>query len=114
MCCRLHGVRVAQHPPQAAPAPTFSKQIIPNPSLKCGQGYRIDLPPSSHQPKVVACHVQMWTSILPIDVAKTRLQTASPGSPWDVGVARHLQMVRFCPQASARLPNTSTDAPMFT
>lgn len=38
-------------------------------------------------------HVQMWAAILPIDVAKTRKQTAAPGSAWDVGLRRHLAMV---------------------
>ncbi|KAF5843124.1 hypothetical protein DUNSADRAFT_2160 [Dunaliella salina] len=35
----------------------------------------------------------MWSLVLPIDVAKTRLQTASPGSPWDAGVVAHLRML---------------------
>jgi hypothetical protein len=35
----------------------------------------------------------MWACVLPLDVAKTRLQTAGPGSPWDVGVSRHLVML---------------------
>lgn len=35
----------------------------------------------------------MWATVLPLDVAKTRIQTAHPGSPWDVGVARHLGML---------------------
>ncbi len=35
----------------------------------------------------------MWACVLPLDVAKTRLQTAGPGSPWDVGVGRHLAML---------------------
>ncbi len=35
----------------------------------------------------------MWAAILPLDVAKTRLQTAVPGSAWDVGVAQHLRLL---------------------
>ncbi|CAL5229862.1 g13273 [Coccomyxa viridis] len=35
----------------------------------------------------------MWATVLPIDAAKTRLQTATPGSPRDVGVIRNLQMM---------------------
>lgn len=35
----------------------------------------------------------MWALVLPIDVAKTRLQTASPGSPWDVGLMQQWAMV---------------------
>ncbi|KAG2425233.1 hypothetical protein HXX76_013818 [Chlamydomonas incerta] len=35
----------------------------------------------------------MWALVLPIDVAKTRLQTASPGSPWDVGLLRQWAML---------------------
>ena len=31
--------------------------------------------------------------MLPIDAAKTRLQTATPGSPRDAGVIRNLQMM---------------------
>lgn len=34
-----------------------------------------------------------WATVLPIDAAKTRLQTATPGSPRDVGVIRNLQMM---------------------
>mmetsp|Transcript_27363 Transcript_27363/g.70465 ORF Transcript_27363/g.70465 Transcript_27363/m.70465 type:complete len:343 (-) Transcript_27363:203-1231(-) len=37
--------------------------------------------------------VVMWSVVLPIDVAKTRLQTASPGSRWDASVAAHLRML---------------------
>ncbi|MEW5296884.1 MAG: hypothetical protein WDW36_000131 [Sanguina aurantia] len=36
----------------------------------------------------------MWLLILPVDVAKTRIQTAVPGSAWDVGVLSHLRMLR--------------------
>lgn len=32
----------------------------------------------------------MWTVVLPIDVAKTRIQTAWPGSKHDVGMSRNL------------------------
>ncbi|KAJ9514808.1 hypothetical protein QJQ45_028470 [Haematococcus lacustris] len=35
----------------------------------------------------------MWAVVLPLDVAKTRLQVAVPGSAWDVGVVQHLGMV---------------------
>ncbi|PNW71127.1 hypothetical protein CHLRE_17g747797v5 [Chlamydomonas reinhardtii] len=35
----------------------------------------------------------MWALVLPIDVAKTRLQTASPGSPWDVGLMQQWAML---------------------
>lgn len=43
-----------------------------------------------------AAGVVMWAAVLPIDVAKTRLQTATPGSAWDVGIAAHLRTVRSC------------------
>jgi hypothetical protein len=33
----------------------------------------------------------MWLSILPIDVAKTRIQAAHPGSAWDKPLAWHLR-----------------------
>lgn len=35
----------------------------------------------------------MWAAVLPLDVAKTRIQTAQPGSAWDVGILRHLHML---------------------
>eukprot|EP00201_Polytomella_parva_P020724 CAMPEP_0175040172 /NCGR_PEP_ID=MMETSP0052_2-20121109/1091_1 /TAXON_ID=51329 ORGANISM="Polytomella parva, Strain SAG 63-3" /NCGR_SAMPLE_ID=MMETSP0052_2 /ASSEMBLY_ACC=CAM_ASM_000194 /LENGTH=209 /DNA_ID=CAMNT_0016302305 /DNA_START=496 /DNA_END=1125 /DNA_ORIENTATION=+ len=35
----------------------------------------------------------MWACVLPVDAAKTRLQTASPGSPWDVSMGRHLKLM---------------------
>ncbi|GLC46505.1 hypothetical protein PLESTB_000334100 [Pleodorina starrii] len=35
----------------------------------------------------------MWAAVLPIDVAKTRLQTARPGSEWDVGLRKHWLML---------------------
>lgn len=35
----------------------------------------------------------MWALVLPIDVAKTRKQTAYPGSPFDVGLASQLRML---------------------
>lgn len=35
----------------------------------------------------------MWAVVLPLDVAKTRLQTAEAGSAWDVGVAAHLRLL---------------------
>jgi hypothetical protein len=35
----------------------------------------------------------MWAAVLPIDVAKTRIQTATPGTPRDVGVLRNLAMM---------------------
>ncbi|GIL60795.1 hypothetical protein Vafri_15320 [Volvox africanus] len=35
----------------------------------------------------------MWAAVLPIDVAKTRLQTARPGSKWDVRLWSHWVMV---------------------
>jgi hypothetical protein len=39
------------------------------------------------------CCLQMWTTVLPLDVAKTRIQTAQPGTPWDTGVLRQLSML---------------------
>ena len=33
----------------------------------------------------------MWAAVLPLDVAKTRVQTAYPGSPADVGLLRQLR-----------------------
>jgi len=33
----------------------------------------------------------MWTIVLPLDVAKSRIQVASPGTHWDVGVGAHLR-----------------------
>lgn len=35
----------------------------------------------------------MWATVLPIDVAKTRIQMATPGSPRDVGILRNLTML---------------------
>ena len=35
----------------------------------------------------------MWTAVLPIDVAKTRIQTAWPGTAGDVGLLQQLQMI---------------------
>jgi hypothetical protein len=35
----------------------------------------------------------MWGTVLPLDVAKTRIQTAQPGGPWDTGVLRQLRML---------------------
>jgi len=35
----------------------------------------------------------MWAAVLPIDVAKTRIQTATPGTSRDVGVLRNLTMM---------------------
>ena len=35
----------------------------------------------------------MWATVLPIDVAKTRIQTATPGSPRDAGILRNLSML---------------------
>ena len=32
----------------------------------------------------------MWTVVLPLDVAKSRIQVARPGTPWDVGILTHL------------------------
>jgi hypothetical protein len=40
-----------------------------------------------------ACLPQMWSSVLPLDVAKTRIQTAQPGSSWDTSVAKQLVMM---------------------
>jgi hypothetical protein len=37
--------------------------------------------------------VVMWTAVLPLDAAKSRIQVARPGTPWDVGVARHLKVL---------------------
>lgn len=36
---------------------------------------------------------QMWGTVLPLDVAKTRIQTAQPGSAWDTGVLKQLRML---------------------
>jgi hypothetical protein len=38
-------------------------------------------------------HLQMWTFVLPLDVAKTRIQTARPGSPMDTSVTRQLLLL---------------------
>eukprot|EP00882_Tetradesmus_deserticola_P016494 GHRQ01017623.1.p5 GENE.GHRQ01017623.1~~GHRQ01017623.1.p5 ORF type:complete len:107 (+),score=40.28 GHRQ01017623.1:144-464(+) len=35
----------------------------------------------------------MWTTVLPLDVAKTRIQTAQPGTAWDTGVVQQLRML---------------------
>lgn len=35
----------------------------------------------------------MWGTVLPLDVAKTRIQTAQPGSSWDTGVLQQLRML---------------------
>jgi hypothetical protein len=35
----------------------------------------------------------VWTAVLPLDVAKSRIQVASPGTPWDVGVPAHLRQL---------------------
>ncbi|PNH04257.1 Mitochondrial carnitine/acylcarnitine carrier-like protein [Tetrabaena socialis] len=35
----------------------------------------------------------MWAAVMPIDVAKTRLQTARPGDAWDVGLVQHWAML---------------------
>lgn len=35
----------------------------------------------------------MWATVLPIDVAKTRIQTAYPGSAFDVGMMRQLRLL---------------------
>jgi hypothetical protein len=35
----------------------------------------------------------MWVTVLPIDVAKTRVQTAWPGAPNDVGMLRQLRLL---------------------
>ncbi|PSC76045.1 mitochondrial arginine transporter BAC1 isoform X1 [Micractinium conductrix] len=35
----------------------------------------------------------MWAVVLPLDAAKTRIQTAYPGSPHDVGVLRQLRVM---------------------
>lgn len=35
----------------------------------------------------------MWAVVLPIDVAKTRIQTAWPGSPEDVGLLSQLRVL---------------------
>ena len=34
-----------------------------------------------------------WATVLPVDAAKTRIQTATPGSPKDVGILRNLRMM---------------------
>lgn len=35
----------------------------------------------------------MWAMVLPLDVAKTRLQVAHPGSPRDVSMLRQLRLM---------------------
>ena len=35
----------------------------------------------------------MWGIVLPIDTAKTRIQTAVPGSPQDLGLTGHLKSI---------------------
>ncbi|KAK9799797.1 hypothetical protein WJX73_010363 [Symbiochloris irregularis] len=35
----------------------------------------------------------MWATVLPIDVAKTRIQTALPGTKYDVGILRSLKQL---------------------
>jgi hypothetical protein len=40
-----------------------------------------------------AAGMLMWTAILPIDVAKTRIQTAWPGSAHDVGILQQLRLL---------------------
>eukprot|EP00887_Chlorella_sp_A99_P005789 scaffold1.g5789.t1 len=35
----------------------------------------------------------MWALVLPVDVAKTRVQTAYPGSPYDVGILKQMRML---------------------
>ncbi|KXZ43066.1 hypothetical protein GPECTOR_105g98 [Gonium pectorale] len=35
----------------------------------------------------------MWAAVIPIDTAKTRIQTATPGSAWDVGLRQHWRML---------------------
>jgi hypothetical protein len=35
----------------------------------------------------------MWTAVLPLDVAKTRIQTAQPGNRMDTGMLRQLQLL---------------------
>ena len=40
-----------------------------------------------------AAGMSMWAAILPIDVAKTRIQTAWPGSAHDVGVLTQLRLL---------------------
>ncbi|GIL88726.1 hypothetical protein Vretifemale_16576 [Volvox reticuliferus] len=42
---------------------------------------------------MVFANLQMWAAVLPIDVAKTRLQTAQPCSKWDVRLWNHWVMV---------------------
>ena len=34
-----------------------------------------------------------WATVLPVDAAKTRIQTATPGSPKDVGILRNLRVM---------------------
>lgn len=40
-----------------------------------------------------AAGMLMWAAVLPIDVAKTRIQTAWPGSPGDVGLVQQLRIL---------------------
>ena len=40
-----------------------------------------------------AAGMAMWTVVLPIDAAKTRIQTAWPGSTRDVGLLKQLRMM---------------------
>ena len=35
----------------------------------------------------------MWAAVLPIDIAKTRIQTVVPGSPDDVSLVAHLMRI---------------------
>lgn len=37
----------------------------------------------------------MWTAIFPIDVSKTRLQSAFPDTKYDVGIRKQLKIVSF-------------------
>jgi hypothetical protein len=50
--------------------------------------------PRLHPLLLVGCHAaQMWGTVLPLDVAKTRIQTAQPGSAWDTSVPKQLHML---------------------
>lgn len=35
----------------------------------------------------------MWSTVLPLDAAKSRIQVARPGGPWDVRIRDHLSMM---------------------
>ena len=101
------GGNTAEPPPPAStepclpPAsPSAAVWALPPSCSPCQALRPSHLPSSSHTslaPRLLPLPTsprQMWTLVLPIDVAKTRRQTAAPGSKWDVGLCQHLQIVR--------------------